>query len=252
MVALLLLIGGCSQYVDVEPSSEDRENRVAVLSYLESVNESDLLDAFQSLRERSFTRVVETVQFDEDGIELARDERVLVQTASDNGPVSFVASSNADVAFDLGSGSEFFGGAANDSESKPFTPYALPEDRGYNNPRHENKYVYRFGPDETRDGRRFRTVQISVLEAAEEEVFVQKVILVIDSVSARVVSLLMQIKINSLLYGESTILQLDGAWTTESQIEPRGFSLTSEITSALKRPVSIRINSAFSFPEGSL
>ena len=157
--AVLLIVGsGCSQYVDIEPTAQDRENREAVLAYLESVNESDLLDAFESLRERPFTRVVETIQFDEDGNELARDERMLVQTVSEDGPTSFIASSSADESFEFGSGSGVFGQAANSSEVQPFSPYAIPEDRGYNNPRHENKYVYRFGPDERRDGRTLKTI----------------------------------------------------------------------------------------------
>ncbi len=249
VVIAIFALNGCSQYVDVEPSDADRENREIVLQYLESVNEADFLEAFEALSTRPFTRRVVTLQLDESGTELARDERIVEQTLSDTGLSVDILSESEAESFDFGLFSGIFAGAAGGPESNLFKPVHFPEDRGYNNPRHENKYLYRFGSDEIINGRSTRTVHITVLDNARDEVFVQGMYVEIDVESAHVLSLLMDVRVKNLLYSEESSIELRGIWTEDEQFQPAGFTLTTQMKSALSDPVFLQIDTQFSFPE---
>jgi hypothetical protein len=246
-----LVHSGCSQYVDIEPSAADREQREAVLSYLASVNETDLLSAFSELNNRQFSQTIVTQQLDDSGQELARDERVIVQSETGGVYEAHVLAESADDTFDFGSVSGFFGRAAGESEPSLFEPYDLPEDRGYNNPRHQNKYVYRFGRSSELNGRSTRTIQISVMDRAREEVFVQGVEIVVDDEAARVISISMDIRVESLLFSERSSILLSGDLVPDGSIVPLGYTLKTRMNAVLSNPVVVQIRSDFSFPDES-
>jgi hypothetical protein len=222
-----------------------------VLTFLASVNEKDLIDAFVSLEGRSFARAMEMTQYAEDGPQIARDRRTIIQTVAMDGITVGSEDVQVEGEFSFGRMSDLFGRAAAENGPSPFKAYLIPEDRGYNNPRHENKYLYRFAPDSVVNGRSVRNVEIRVRETARDEVFVQRMLLSIDEIASTVVSITMDTRIKSLLFREKTSFHLSGRWTEGARLEPQGFTLSSDLKSVLSNPVRIRMTSEFSYPDAS-
>ena len=240
----VLLLAGCSRYVDVEPSAEQVQTRQDVMSFLESTNEEDLLAAFNALADRAFTQHIRTSRLDANGRELASENQTIEQHADLS-----VQSSERDVQgdFSLGGIPGLFA-SDRSGDVASFQSYTIPEDRGYNNPRHENKYRYQFLDGGELDGRAVRMVDIRVLEAAVEEVSVQRAIITTDVEAGRVVRLFLETAQNGLLFTERTSIELRGAWTSAGGVVPQGFRASTTMKSTLSEPVTLILESSFEFP----
>jgi len=207
LVLSLLLVSACSRYVDVVPTSDEKEAMNSVLGFLDTVNESALTGAFSGLDSESYTHIVTTQTLDETGT---------------------VTTSSVDIL-----------------DAAAFDPYQLPDDRGYNNARHETKFLYRFLADTTLGDISAQVVDIRVRAEAAKEVPVQNIRFFVDRESLNVIAIRLQHRTESLLYKEESLVYMEGVANGSGMIIPSRFDFQTTVKAFFSDPIRLSTSSVF-------
>ena len=205
--ACLLLLSACSRYVDVNPSARESEMMDSVMIFLGRADESKLTGAFLALDSSSYKLTVTTHRLDGAGN---------------------ITESSTDI-HDAGS----------------FVPYTLSENRGYNNARHETKYMYRFLPDTVIGEKTLRVADIRVRMEAAAEVPVQKIRFFIDIETMEVIALRLRRRSESLLYREESLIYMEGRNSGTGQIIPVRFDFETTVKAFFSDPIRLSTSAVF-------
>lgn len=250
--------------MDVLPTLGEQARRDSVLTFLTLVDEEGLFQAFAGLETRTYIREVTTEQLDETGRVVASENRVFrnhpakgisgdedsaqesVRATGGSHAVSLESvSSNGE--FTFGTVSELAARAGGDNNATLFFPFRPPGNRGYNESRHQSKYLFQFLPDTLMQGRSLRTVDIRVRDEAAAYVSVQAVRFFIETASLRVIALRIRQRSESMLYHEETTNYLEGRIAENGSLAPFRSEVTSMLRAFFSDPVKLKTVSVFEF-----
>lgn len=138
-----MLLVGCGGNAMSNLGPEALAERDALVDAIRNAKKEALQGAFGRLDSYSYTRYIRTEQFDDEDYLLAYTEHVAGVRQLDGERLVDVQQADSGGAFEFGFFKGFVSENVDTTDPVDMVPYVLPEDPGYLDPRHIDKYIFR-------------------------------------------------------------------------------------------------------------
>lgn len=166
--------------------------RDSIVSFIGSLDQDAIKEAFQRLDSREFTRYTRTEQFDRDDYLIAFEERLMRHSGPESTRQFMILDRDSAGTFDYGYFSRFVSQTVESQDPTDLAKHIIPEDPAYLSPRNREAYIYRSLADTLMWDMTARVIEVRARPEEGDGQNIRRVRLYIDRGSNRLIAIYLE------------------------------------------------------------